>query len=424
MSGLKGPGHGIKQHVKISNKQRGAALLVFFILVGIGVLALFAGNLNVNKTQLERERITRLALAQTKDALISWSAARGDLVSNARPGELPCPDTNNDGNENYPCGAGARGRIPWKTLGIPEPKDGYGETLWYAISGNFRKRTVNNIPINSDTKATLKVYAPDGTTLLTPTGSEAVAVIFSPGPAMAGQNRNAAGLNTAANYLESTAGRNNATTGGPYIAGTKSSTFNDELVFITTRELMTVVERRVAGEVLNLLKEYHTTNGYYPYPAAYNDPLCQDTGASAYLTQCYSDAAKCRGRLPQTALYPPPAPPPPPPPLTPDWNGATFPGWLSYNLWNQVIYYAVGTNGLKVAPPSCSSAFLTVNTTSVTALFFMPGPPLGGITRPSTNLNDYLEDAANQDGWTGAPPAADSYVTPSVTSNDLLRTLP
>ena len=54
----------------------------------------------------------------------------------------------------------------------------------------------------------------------------------------------------------------------------------------------------------------------------------------------------------------------------------------------------------------------------------MPGPPLGGITRPSTNLNDYLEDAANQDGWTGAPPAADSYVTPSVTSNDLLRTLP
>ena len=399
----------------MANRQQGAALLFFFLLIGIGLLALFATGIDSNKTRFDRDAATTRALAQAKDALISWSAAQGTLTGTARPGELPCPDTNNSGFQAASCTAGARGRIPWKTLGMPEPKDAYGETLWYAVSGPFRKYSVNSNPIDSDTKATLKVYAVDGTTLLTPVGGEATAVIFSAGPPVAGQLRGtAAQINAAANYLDSSSGRNNATTGGPYIAGTKTDSFNDTLVFITAKELMSVVEKRVAREVMILLGAYYNANTYYPYPAAYNAPNCLDTGGGGYLTQCTSDATKCRGRLPQTATTG----------STPDWSAILVPDWLSYNLWHQVIYYGVGTSGLQASPAGCSAVLTVDSATSAKALFFMPGPPLGALTRPSTSLSTYLEDPANQDGWTSPAPAADSYVTPTSISNDSLYILP
>ena len=386
--------------------------------------------LNKANQQIERDKVTSSALAKAKEALIGWSAARGNLGGNPRPGEFPCPDINVPGSANYgneagSCVAGAIGRLPWKTLGIEELKDGYGETLWYAIDGSFRKRNSNSQPINSDTRATMQVYDRDGATLLTPPGSEAVAIVFSPGPVLGAQSRGAGQQTTRSNYLDNTGpptipvARNNSVTNGPFIQGSVKDAsdnvvINDRLLVIAARDLMPAIEKRVAAELKIMLGTYYNTNGNkYPNPAAYNDPNCRDVGTTGNNTACPSDPSQCRGRVPEAAL---PSPP----------------GWFAYNLWGQVIYYAVGTNYLASTPANCS-ATLTVNGTAGTrGLFIMPGTPLGAIVRntPSQSivLGNYLEDATNQDGWTAIPPntqvSADSYVTATPALNDRMQTLP
>lgn len=434
----------MKTAFHLRSTQRGAALLILLLFLILGGAYLFVSALNKATPQIERDKITADALAKAKQALIGWSAARGDSGNaNARPGELPCPDTNNDGVAEASCSTASGtsiGRIPYKTLGIDPPRDASGEILWYALDNNFRQRTFNNNPINSNTRATLQVYANDGVTPLTPAGSEAVAVIFAPGVALTGQTRGAAQQNTAANYLDSVgppnipATRNNATAGGPFIQGPVKDTsgniiMNDQLVFITANELMAVVEKAVANTVRTLLSNYYAANGYYPYPALYTNPNCLDQGVGGYLTFCTSDATRCRGRFPDDAL-----------PV--NWSGSyALPGWFSYNLWGQTLYYGVGTNFLASVPAGCSPT-LTVNGTAGTrAVFFTAGSPLGAtnrgqaspLTPESTNLSNYLEDTLNRNGWTSTAPAADQYCTPGSASctpapaspvNDHLYTLP
>lgn len=425
--------------VRTPRHQRGAALLIVLTIIGLGAAFLLVSALNkanLANLQIERDKITTTSLASAKEALIGWSTTRGTAVGSPRPGDLPCPDTDapgttNYGTENYPCSAGAIGRLPWKTLGIEKINDGWGETLWYSVDGAFRRRTVNNNPINSDTRASMQVYAPDGSTLATPAGYEAAAIIFSPGSVLGAQVRSTAAQQTAAaNYLDSAAppdiaiARNNANLNGPFVQGNIRDSngnllVNDHLLYITARELMSVIEKRVANELKILLQNYYSLNGNkYPNPAAYNDPNCLDTGTIGYFSACHSDPSQCRGRVPEAAL-------------------SSVPGWFSYNLWGQVIYYGVGTNYLASTPPNCSPT-LTVNGIAGTkGIFIMPGTPLASIVRNSPSqsitLSNYLEDTTNQDGWTAMLPAADQYCTPGSvnclptpanTANDRLYTLP
>src|SRR5688572_20850283 len=123
-----------------SSFQRGFGGVV--ILALIAGLAATAGLFTFYRTDGAKtgsERATANALAAAKTALIAYAVSRGEPTGTARPGELPCPDTDAPGSAGYgwantPCRttASLMGRIPWKTLGIPEPKDGVGETLWYA----------------------------------------------------------------------------------------------------------------------------------------------------------------------------------------------------------------------------------------------------------------------------------------------------
>ncbi|MDD2914079.1 MAG: hypothetical protein PHP70_02040 [Gallionella sp.] len=421
-------------HYSAKAGQRGAALMVMLVIMTLGVLTLLVSSLKSSSLKNARQARTASALALAKDALIGWSISRGDIAGKPRPGELPCPDITHSGTAAGTCAAGAIGRLPWKTLGIEELKDGDGEALWYSIDGAFRIRfgsaAATNQPINSDTRASLRVYGKDGTTLLTPPGSEAVAIIFAPGSVINAQQRGTAAEQTAAaNYLDNAAppnvavARNNAIASGVFIHGEVTDTsgnalVNDSLLIISTRDLMPIVEKRVAAELKSMLAGYFNTNGFYPYPAKYNDSNCLDVGNMGYNTDCQSDSSQCIGRLPDTAVTTTPA--------TPDWNGVS--GWFYYNLWGQVIYYAVGTNYLASAPANCSAS-LTVNGTPGTpGLFIMPGTPLGNTVRNSPNqssaLAAYIEDATNQDGWTTIPPNSDSHTLPTANSNDRIQLLP
>lgn len=230
--------------------QRGAALLIMLTVIVIGVAALFASALTKANRHIERDKLTTASFVRAREALIGWSLMRG-AAAPGRPGELPCPDTKSPGDTDsgvadLTCLPGAIGRLPWKTLGIEEPFDASGETLWYALDGAFRTDNDGNgdpPPVDGTTTiATLRVFRADGNPL-TPAGN-AAAVIFAPGVALAGQVRNTVAQRTnAANYLDrATPTRNNAVVPnfiqGPVIDAVGTPVVNDRLFFITAPELI------------------------------------------------------------------------------------------------------------------------------------------------------------------------------------------
>jgi hypothetical protein len=121
------------------------------VLLLLGVSALIYTLATPANRTIESDRITAAALAQAKDALIGRAAADDN-----RPGSLPCPDfdngtinplnTSNDGTADLLNGIECPsyiGRLPWRTLGLPDLRDGSGERLWYALSRAFRDDTDN-----------------------------------------------------------------------------------------------------------------------------------------------------------------------------------------------------------------------------------------------------------------------------------------
>jgi hypothetical protein len=428
------------------SRQRGQAFIFIAILLGMGLLALAIGATTSasNSIANQQTKDVELELARVKDALIGWSASRTPTGANpnARPGELPCPDTDNNGYaendddnngiDEANCIAGAIGRVPWRTLGIPEPKDSAGETLWYAISGNFRvyRSAAPNIytaPITSDTLGTLTVYRDSTANTIT---SQAVAVIFAPGPAVGTQDRSTTTTMSctapsgtyfrnqcASNYLEIFGGVNNATNTGTFIRGPSSSTFNDRLLVITSADLMPLVEQRVAREMRSLLQAYKAATattplyigGVYPW-ADWGDGNSND--------------GENRGRFPCGNATPI------------DWNspvplslsGATtpaLPNWLANgcgtNGWPRVIYYTAGRSGLdilNVLCVACSGPTLNVNgSAGFEVVLLTPGAastdPRGTWTNnPGDNIVGYFEDGQNSDNNN------DSYVTPTSTAYD------
>ena len=395
-------------------RQGGVAILLFMIillLLGIDLLS------SLPAAKPVRDSRTLDALREARDALVGRSVQDAN-----RPGSLPCPDTNNDGVADLFHGSDCPsyiGRLPWKTLDLPDLRDASGERFWYVLSPLFRDHPSAE-PINSDTKGTLAVYAPDGTTLLT---SNAVAVIFSPGSALGNQIRDnvaAACASTgtviarnlcANNYLDQlncpgSNCKNNASASGPFVSGpiidsNGLTVIDDNLIAIRARDIFPAVEKRVAKALAAWLRLYYPANGnHYPHPSKYD-------ACSGFA--CLGDDTVCRGRFPAGAA----------PSDVPFEDELALPSWFVKNQWYTEIYYSAGAGSL-ISPGSLSSPVcndrLTVSGIQVDAVFFTPGTPIGAIVRPSNNLSDYLEDAENRDGWGSG--ANDIYVIPTSGLND------
>src|SRR5574340_894927 len=298
------------QHRPPKAEQRGAALIVMLVIMVMGAAAFLISSLSRSALQIERDKTTAATLAQAKEALIGY-AASADLASNPsaaspRPDNLPCPDTNNDGNAESSCSGSALGRLPWKTLGLPDLRDGSGEKLWYAVSSNCKKSPYTSCTapgqigcLNSDTVGTITVHSPDGNIIHDATsGSGVAAVIIAPGDVLqrqggSQQDRSGAGINTASNYLDIANGIDNAsftdnTTNGFIQGRIKDSNgkliVNDQLLVIAQGNIMQAAQKRVAAEVKQCLDEYAdpANGGYgrYPWPARldpYNYPNYNDS---------------------------------------------------------------------------------------------------------------------------------------------------
>ncbi|WP_435628429.1 hypothetical protein [Candidatus Ferrigenium straubiae] len=291
----------MRQHRPAGAKQCGAVLIVMLVIMVMGVVAILARSMSSTALQIERNRVTADALAQAKEALIGFSVSV-NLSSGKRPGDLPCPDTDNDGipgDTTYTtCNLQSQriGRLPWKTLGLPDLRDGNGERLWYAVSTNFKNSTRSGT-LNSDSPGTITVRSPDGNVIYDAAqGNGVAAVVIAPGDILQRQDgiqqdRGSAGINTARNYLDIANGIDNAsftdnTTNG-FIQGrirdgNDNLIVNDQLLVITQDNIMQAAQKRVAAEVRQCLNEYASNsqnNGRYPWaarldstnPVSYND---------------------------------------------------------------------------------------------------------------------------------------------------------
>ncbi len=414
-------------------RQGGQVALIVVVILAFGIAALAYTLVTPSKVAVENDRRTAEALEQARQALIGYAA--GIVYSGAtdRPGNLPCPDTSGFGNQDASCNsAGLRiGRLPWKTLGLPDLRDGHGEPLWYAVSDTYKQNPQSGT-LNSDTPGELTVTG-------TPPASQVIAIVFSAGPVVGTQDRNPSTAATCAtygvskpnnlcpiNYLEGT----NATAGTTFTSGATSATFNDRLLAITRDMFFPAVEARVARELRVTFRSYYATNNYYP-PAA---PL-PGTAISVGTDQGYppTAASSC-----YTGIAVP-----------------TYPSWFTANNWHQMTVYAVaprctpgystqllflGTqdpcslwcipifgsylcllpNAMNLATLNCANTaaggYLTVNgvSSSVEALVMSAGRRLGTQpARPCSTMSGCLEDAENVN-------ADNVYVTPvrSSTNND------
>lgn len=415
------------RNLTLAQRQKGSTLLIILLIVGVGAVALLANALNKANVQIARDKITATALAQAKETLIGFAAGVSLGTGSApRPGDLPCPDLHAlgdalEGSASTPCNSHALGRLPWKTLKLPDLRDGSGERLWYAVSVNFKNSTRSGT-LNSDTAGTITVRDTSGTIAFDGSGTTgAIAVIIAPGTALTRQDsivqsRATAGYNTATNYLDIGNGEDNAdftnssTNGfiqGP-IQASGITVLNDKIITITPGDLMPALEKRVAGEARLCLTDYAAkaiNQGRYPWAAPLN------TGA----IPSYADVSGSRfGRVPDT-------------PFTntktdsgnvmdDSWttncNIASTSGWWFNNNWKEMVFYALADAYKPVDPmtvPSCGTC-LTVNPPSATAnkqiATFVAGRRLAGVSggQPRTTNTDkgtianYLENENSTPG--------------------------
>jgi type II secretory pathway pseudopilin PulG len=311
--------------VAFPTHQRGAVLLLAALAILALVAACWVTALSTQAASTRRERVSERALADAREALLAYAAGR-PINPSVGPGYLPCPDLDNDGWAESTCGslngdsgqAQRLGRLPWKTLGLPDLRDGSGERLWYAVSTKYKgllNCAVSSACLDMTPAAALGTISVrdaagalvhDGTRAPAE-GGGAAAVIVAPGaplPRLAGSDADAAraqvrecapGDCDAAgrcltdppqraapcdprNYLDrapgaafgdednadfvdrsDAAGRARNRNGfiqGPVILADGRIAVNDRLAALTPREVMGRVMKRVAVEVSACLRFY------------------------------------------------------------------------------------------------------------------------------------------------------------------------
>lgn len=272
--------------------QQGAALILFITVMVLGVAWYAIGAFGkAAPTIAEREIKTGLALHAARQALMAYITQYAARSGTAEPGQLPCPESvtlANPGEASTSCSNAVAtvGRLPWKTLGIEQLRDGDGEPLWYVLSPGFRSPPIN--------------FANTGQLTYNGVANSAVALIIAPGRALntlsAGTppagcanvsqqvaTRNSASLNLA-NFLEC----GNAT--GSYVNLGTSQWTNDRVISITAAEwadaIAPAVADRLQRQVAALLGDWDQVElaatgrswgathglGYLPYASNWGNP--------------------------------------------------------------------------------------------------------------------------------------------------------
>ncbi len=350
-------------------RERGAALVAVAAILAIALIALLTTAFARSATGPRRYAASEPALASAREALVAYATARpvGEIVG---PGYLPCPDLDDDGWAESTCGSMSGetgqwqrlGRLPWKTLGLPDPRDAFGERLWYAVSSKHKgllNCTVSAECLDMSPEAaigTITVRDSSGTVIhdgtfagpYEPASGGAVAVVIAPGPPLARWNgaegsprvqvRTCEGGRCSetgrcltepptltpkcdpVNYLDRSPGpafadednarfvdRNDASgrprnrdgfIQGPVVGADGATWVNDRIAVVSYADLMPRVMRRVGEEVASCLQQY-ADHPAHGGRTPWASPACRSLDANASLRG--ADAAGVRfGRIPDT----------------------------------------------------------------------------------------------------------------------------
>jgi hypothetical protein len=292
-------------------------MIAIMALLLMGAAYVLLGSLSAASLRVDRDRVTREAMLKAKEALIGYAVSDPN-----RPGELPCPDVNDDGKvivaEDTVGSACASlvGRLPWSTLGLPDLRDGNGERLWYALSDDFHAN--GNVALNSDTAyRTVPVLHSSLTIAGTQAAANVVAIVFSAGAPLqradgVSQVRGCTqGVNCDAtskctppasltpkcnpvNFLDAVGGVDNAVpTTTTFISSIESASFNDRLLPVLSDDIMSLVQKRAGRQIAQHLRDHFDawqttlnvvgTKAFYPWAAPFADPTTSQAGTSGTL---------------------------------------------------------------------------------------------------------------------------------------------
>lgn len=291
---------GALRRISGRSRQQGVALIIFLTVLILGVAWFAVGAIGkAAPGRAERDAMTGVALQTAKQALLGYIALKAADPGEGSPGRMPCPerlDAPGTANEGVapplpgyrPCES--VGRLPWKTLGIDQIRDGAGEPLWYAVA------TGTWALVEASTTLTINPGSPnqlpyDGA------ANAVVAVIIAPGAPVNSMSepgtapspcvkvnqhtaRNVAPY-VVANFLEcgNSTGTNYALGAAPWS--------NDRTISITAAEVMEAVAGAVADrlqrQVAPALNEWFTTaslpywgRSYLPYASSFTAPASND----------------------------------------------------------------------------------------------------------------------------------------------------
>ena len=407
--------------MKTRNSQCGMALFMLVFILVLATTGYMLKSLDSVGVKNERDKKTAIALVEAKTAVLAYAASQNLIPSGPcgtncpRPGDLPCPDTNNDGNAEPSCGnaagttgqANRLGRLPWRDLGLSDLRDGYGERLWYAVSNPYKFNTRFR-PLNSGTLGTITLRDSNGNFIFNGANNGLAAVIISPGANLIRQDaisqvRDGANQNIPSNYLDIALsednqnfidGNPNGFIMGPVKDAAGRTIVNDQILTISRDEMNQAISPRVLAEVRNSLSSYYSAAGApsFPRPANFNDVNC--LGNTNISSPNCPEGASTHGRIPANP--------------TSSWNstsilrGTSNNNWFQLNAWREVIHYAAAP-ACVTGTTSCGGAggLLTLNnalvtpTTTKQLVIIDTGPSLTGQVR-ATNINksnelNYLE---------------------------------
>lgn len=248
---------------KSPNHQGGVALLlIMFIVIVTGSTAILA-SVNYQNSRLASELDISTELAGAKDALVAYAIQHNVnyASSNAGPGRLPCPDTNNDGAAEASCDSTVSqymGRLP-EFVNLPSGgrfeignhNSNIDQQFWYAVNPNFHMSGAG-VAVNTST-GTNPVFTVDG-------NNDVVAVILAPGEMVDNQDRVS---NAADDYLE---GGNELGVNFVRSRLADPDNFNDKLVIIKRTDIINAAAIKAAEEIRDVLHAYHSVNhNYYFY---------------------------------------------------------------------------------------------------------------------------------------------------------------
>jgi type II secretory pathway pseudopilin PulG len=407
-------------------KQHGVILLGMMAILVIIITTLSLQYLNsANLKQLKIQK-TQQVLAEAKEALIAFSTeeitglpSESPLTCNQncpRPGDLPCPDLNNDGEAEINCNLQNQrlGRLPWKTLGINDLRDGSGETLWYVVSERYKNNT-RVLPLNSETFGTISLRNTQGNLFYdAKNGSGLVALIIAPNDVLTRSDNfqqsraTQSDVINAKNYLDIAFGEDNIdfidNSDNGFISGNikqdNKLILNDIILPVTTAQMHAVMEARVLSEVRSAL----SINAIFPTPALMADTSCLGF-ESVNNDACMPDQNATLGRIPVGESFIINVGGTPETQYRSLWESANANSilkgqkdhnWFHQNGWRELILYARVKVGESLTLQNATTPLALPSNDGKQVILLSAGRAIKTQTRDNnnekSNLVNYLED--------------------------------